>query len=103
LSPFDIITAPVNRKKYKVIADQTFHMDTQHHGVASMRTQHVTIPYHFEAKFAGRVPHADGAGDLTDVTFNEPLNMKSKPIIMFLSLDQKLSVQPTGFTVISET
>ncbi len=103
LSPFDIITAPVNRKKYKVIADQTFHMDTQHHGVASMRTQHVTIPYHFEAKFAGRVPHADGAGDLTDITFNEPLNMKSKPIIMFLSLDQKLSVQPTGFTVISET
>ena len=113
LSPFDLITAPVNRKKFKVITDQTFHMDTQHHGVASMRTQHVTIPYHFEAKFAGRVPYQLGVGDdgydanlvnsLTDTTFNEPLNMKSKPIILFLSLDQKLSVQPTGYSVISET
>lgn len=113
LSPFDLITAPINRKKFKVITDQTFHMDTQHHGVASMRTQHVTIPYHFEAKFAGRVPYQLGPDDsgydsnlvnsLTSSTFNEPLNMKSKPIILFLSLDQKLSVQPSGFTVISET
>lgn len=112
LSAFDLITAPINRKKYKVIADQTFHMDTQHHGVASMRTQHVTIPYHFEAKFAGRVPYnvasdqsgydATKVGSLTTSTFNEPLNMKSKPIILFLSLDQKLSVQPSGFSVISE-
>lgn len=113
LSAFDLITAPINRKKFKVISDQTFHMDTQHHGVASMRTQHVTIPYHFEAKFAGRVPYQLGPNDtgydanlvnsLTNDTFNEPLNMKSKPIILFLSMDQKLSVQPTGFTVISET
>lgn len=113
LSPFDLITSPVNRKKYKVIADKTFHLDTQHHGVASMRTEHVTIPYHMAAKFAGRVPynvaadHADydatKANSLTDTTFNEPLNMKSKPIIIFLSLDQKLSVQPTGYTVISES
>lgn len=106
LSPFDLITAPINRKKYKVIVDKTFHLDTQHHGVASMRTEHVTIPYHLEAKFAGRIPEvSDGVqtGNLTDSTFNEPLNMKSKPIIMFLSLDQTLSVQPTGYTVISET
>lgn len=105
LSPFDLITAPINRKKYKVIVDKTFHLDTQHHGVASMRTEHVTIPYHLEAKFAGRIPEvSDGVqtGNLTDQTFNEPLNMKSKPIIMFLSLDQTLSVQPTGYTVISE-
>jgi len=101
LSPFDLITSPVNRKKYKVIADKSFHLDTQHHGVASMRTEHVTIPYHMQAKFAGRVPNADHS--LSDVTFNEPLNMPSKPIIMFLSLDQKLSVQPTGYTVISES
>lgn len=112
LSPFDLITSPVNRKKYKVLADKSFHLDTQHHGVASMRTEHVTIPYHMEARFAGRVPYnvpsTDGAydatkvGTLTNTTFNEPLNMKSKPIILFLSLDQKLSVQPTGYTVISE-
>merc|ERR1711959_14945 len=106
LSPFDMVTAPINRKKYKVIVDKTFHLDTQHHGVASMRTEHVTIPYHLEAKFAGRIPEVtDGVqtGNLTDNTFNEPLNMKSKPVIMFLSLDQTLSVQPTGYTVISET
>lgn len=105
LSPFDLITSPVNRRKYKVIADKTFHLDTQHHGVASMRSESVTIPYHMEAKFAGRVPSTSAAsvGELTGVTFNEPLNMKSKPIIMFLSLDQKLSVQPTGYTVISES
>lgn len=102
LSPFDLITSPVNRKKYKVIADKSFHLDTQHHGVASMRTEHVTIPYHMAAKFAGRKPANDNDRTLTDDTFNEPLNMPSKPIIMFLSLDQKLSVQPTGYTVISE-
>merc|ERR1711959_564478 len=80
LSPFDMVTAPINRKKYKVIVDKTFHLDTQHHGVASMRTEHVTIPYHLEAKFAGRIPEvSDGVqtGNLTDTTFNEPLNMKS--------------------------
>lgn len=103
LSPFDLITSPVNRKKYKVIADKTFHLDTQHHGVASMRSESVTIPYHMETKFAGRVPNNDTGRTLSDVTHDEPLNMKSKPIIMFLSLDQKLSVQPTGYTVISES
>tara|TARA_B110000046_G_scaffold98839_1_gene106419 strand:+ start:724 stop:1932 length:1209 start_codon:yes stop_codon:yes gene_type:complete len=103
LSPFDLITSPVNRKKYKVIADKSFHLDTQHHGVASMRTEHVTIPYHMQARFAGRVPANDNDRTLSDTTFNEPLNMPSKPIIMFLSLDQKLSVQPTGYTVISES
>jgi len=102
LSPFDLITSPVNRKKYKVIVDKSFHLDTQHHGVASMRTEHVTIPYHMEAKFAGRKPANDTGRTLQATTFNEPLNMKSKPIIMFMSLDQKLSVQPTGYTVISE-
>lgn len=105
LSPFDLITAPINRKKYKVIVDKTFHLDTQHHGVASMRTEHITIPYNMQAKFAGRIPEVSDnvqTGHLTDNTFNEPLNMKSKPIIMFLSLDQTLSVQPTGYTVISE-
>jgi hypothetical protein len=38
-----------------------------------------------------------------NVTFNEPLNMESRPIIMFLSMDQKLSCQVTGYTTISET
>lgn len=131
LSPFDMVTAPINRKKYKVIVDKTFHLDTQHHGVAATRIENVTIPYHMEVRFAGRKPkdvttvgdggeHAPGGGendpndlmdknldgtwpDLSLDTFNEPLNMKSKPIILFMSLDQKLSIQPTGYTVISET
>lgn len=103
LSPFDLITSPVNRKKYKVIADRTFHLDTQHHGVASMRSESVTIPYHMETRFGGRVPNNDTGRTLSGTTHDEPLNMKSKPIIMFLSLDQKLSVQPTGYTVISES
>ena len=36
-------------------------------------------------------------------TFDEPLNMHSKPIIMFLSMDQKISAQVTGYTAITET
>jgi len=126
LSPFDLVTAPINRKKYKVIVDKTFHLDTQHHGVAATRVENVTIPYHMEVNFAGRKPTDVGTEDpgggtagepnevmdratdgswagLSDETFDEPLNMKSKPIILFMSLDQKLSVQPTGYTVISET
>ena len=109
LSPFDIIGAPINRKKYKVIADRTFTLDTQHHGKNSIRREDVTIPFHMMAKFGGRVPEIDAnqdpppnTGNLTDVTYDEPMNMPSKPIILFLSMDQKLSIQCTGYTVISE-
>lgn len=112
LSPFDILGAPVNRKKYKVIEDRTFTLDTQHHGKNSIRREDLTIPFHMMAKFGGRIPEttSDGGdpsntvltGALTANTFNDPHNMPSKPIIMFLSLDQKLSIQCTGYTVISE-
>ena len=113
LSPFDIIGAPVNRKKYKVIADRTFTLDTQHHGKNSIRREDVTIPFHMMAKFGGRIPETQtttvngleqtiATGALTDNTFNDPMNMPSKPIILFLSMDQKLSIQCTGYTVISE-
>jgi len=112
LSPFDILGAPVNRKKYKVIEDRTFTLDTQHHGKNSIRREDLTIPFHMMAKFGGRIPvtQSDGGdpantvltGALSDNTYNDPHNMPSKPIIMFLSLDQKLSIQCTGYTVISE-
>jgi hypothetical protein len=109
LSPFDIIGAPINRKKYKVITDRTFTLDTQHHGQNSIRREDVTIPFHMMAKFGGRVPELDpndstnpNTGNLTGNTYNEPMNMPSKPIILFLSMDQKLSIQCTGYTVISE-
>ena len=111
LSPFDILGAPVNRKKYKVIEDRTFTLDTQHHGKNSIRREDLTIPFHMMAKFGGRIPETQASSDGTDIvltgaltanTYNDPHNMPSKPIIMFLSLDQKLSIQCTGYTVISE-
>lgn len=125
---YDMMTSPINRDAYTVIVDKTFSLDTLHHGVASQRLENVTIPINNRIKFAGRIPGtadvnsiptATDAGvsepaDLTDpskwgknllteATNNEPLNMHARPIIMFLSMDQKLSCQVTGYTAISET
>jgi hypothetical protein len=118
LSPFQVMTSPINRKDYAVIVDKSFHLDIQHHGVGSQRVENVTIPFRMKARFAGRkagvqVAPADTDGDgdmdvvfsdaaLTDVTDDEPLNMPSKPVIMFLSMDQKLSIEVEGYTSISE-
>lgn len=116
-TPFDMMTAPINRKAYTVIQDKTFTLDTQHHGVASQRLENVTIDFGGKIKFPGRKPIVGGGeqtteltvtgetgtGTLGTATINEPLNMHSKPIIMFLSMDQKLSCQVTGYTAISET
>lgn len=116
-TPFDMMTAPINRKAYSVIQDKTFTLDTQHHGVASQRLENVTIDFGGKIKFAGRKPVVSsgeqtnqlvddtetGTLALGSATLNEPLNMHSKPIIMFLSMDQKLSCQVTGYTAISET
>lgn len=98
---YDMITAPVNREAYAVIADKTFTLDTMHHGVASHRLENVVIPFNKKVKFAGRETNSDGT--LSDTTINEPLNLHSRPIIMFLSMDQKLSCQVTGYTAITET
>ena len=116
LTAYDIISAPINREKYAVIVDKTVHLDTVHHGVASKRIENVVIPYNKRVKFPGRRPKASGtdlmesvsdlpSGDSAvagNVTFNEPLNMESRPIIMFLSMDQKISAQVTGYTTITE-
>ena len=32
LTPFDILTSPINKKKYAVLSDQTFTLDSLHHG-----------------------------------------------------------------------
>lgn len=111
LTAYDIMTAPINREKYAVIVDKTVHLDTIHHGVASKRVENVVIPYNKRVKFPGRKPKESGtdlmdADDVTtpgSATFNEPLNMESRPIIMFLSMDQKISAQVTGYTTITET
>ena len=100
---FDVITAPINRKAYTVIEDKTFTLDTVHHGAASTRLENVTIPMNKKIKFSGRLPNSDHAVTLlTDNTNNEPLNLHSRPIVMFLSMDQKISCQVTGYTGVHE-
>jgi len=106
LTAFDLFSAPINRDAYSVIADKTFTLDTRHHGVASTRMENVVIPFNKKVKFGGRKPSATFNGQdncpLDDDTFDEPLNLPSRPIVMFLSLDQKISCQVTGYTAISE-
>lgn len=107
LTAFDLFSAPINRDAYSVIADKTFTLDTRHHGVASTRMENVVIPFNKRVKFPGRKPDATFNGQdnapLSNDTFDDPLNMPSRPIIMFLSLDQKISCQVTGYTAITET
>ena len=104
---YDILTAPVNRDKYAVVVDKMVTLDTLHHGVASRRIENVVIPFNKRVKFPGREQQvSEGEGEeylLADKTIDEPLNMASRPIIMFLSLDQKISASVTGYTAISET
>jgi len=106
LTAFDLFSAPINRDAYTVIADKTFTLDTRHHGVASTRMENVVIPFNKKVKFPGRKPDASFNGQencpLTNDTFDDPLNMPSRPIIMFMSLDQKISCQLTGYTAITE-
>lgn len=103
---YDILTAPINRAKYAVLADKMVTLDTLHHGVASKRIENITIPFNKKIKFPGRKQGAAGSPNaismLDDDTIDEPLNMESRPIIMFLSMDQKISCQITGYTTITE-
>ncbi len=104
---YDILTAPINRDKYAVVVDKMVTLDTLHHGVASKRIENVVIPFNKRIKFPGRQQDdTTEDGDqykLKDATIDEPLNMQSRPIIMFLSMDQKISCQVTGYTTITET
>ncbi len=107
LTAFDLFSAPINRDAYTVLVDKTFTLDTRHHGVASTRMENVVIPFNKRVKFPGRKPNSDFNGQdncpLSDDTFDDPLNMPSRPIVMFMSLDQKISCQVTGYTAITET
>lgn len=107
LSSYDVLTAPINREKYAVITDKMVTLDTLHHGVASKRIENVVIPYNKKIKFPGRketqVTTEGGASKKLSVNVHtEPVNFQSRPIIMFLSMDQKISAQVTGYTTISE-
>lgn len=101
LTSYDVLTAPINREKYAVIVDKMVTLDTVHHGVASKRIENILIPFNKKVKFPGR-QQSSGASTLGDVTIDEPLNLESRPLIMFLSMDQKISAQVTGYTTISE-
>lgn len=109
LSSYDILTAPINRDKYAVVVDKMVTLDTLHHGVASKRIENVVIPYNKKIKFPGRKPRypsqvsGDGVSkQLSSDVETEPVNFQSRPIIMFLSMDQKISAQVTGYTTITE-
>ncbi len=101
LTSYDVLTAPINRDKYAVIVDKMVTLDTLHHGVASKRIENVVIPFNKKLKFPGR-QQSSATSLLSDVTIDEPLNLESRPLIMFLSMDQKISCQITGYTTISE-
>ena len=106
LSSYDVLTAPINRDKYAVIVDKMVTLDTLHHGVASKRIENVVIPYNKKIKFPGRkitsVDDSDFGKVLSSSVETEPVNFQSRPIIMFLSMDQKISAQVTGYTTITE-
>jgi len=101
LTSYDVLTAPINREKYAVIVDKIVTLDTVHHGVASKRIENIVIPFNKKVKFPGR-QQSSGATSLGDVTIDEPINLESRPLIMFLSMDQKISAQISGYTTISE-
>jgi hypothetical protein len=107
LSSYDVLTAPINRDKYAVVVDKMVTLDTLHHGVASKRIENVVIPYNKKIKFPGRKPTEVDISDntshkLSNDVETEPVNFQSRPIIMFLSMDQKISAQVTGYTTITE-
>jgi hypothetical protein len=109
LSSYDVLTAPINREKYAVVVDKMITLDTLHHGVASKRIENVVIPYNKKIKFGGRKMTNVDTGETPNISKKldstveiEPLNFQSRPIIMFLSMDQKISAQVTGYTTISE-
>lgn len=97
---YDVLTAPINREKYAVIVDKMVTLDTLHHGVASKRVDNIVIPFNKKIKFPGRKQFSDT--QLSDSTIDEPLNLESRPVIMMLSMDQKISAQITGYTTITE-
>ena len=101
LTPLDVLMSPINKKKYAVLHDEVFTLDSLHHGAAAQHVTEVTIPYNKKVCFSGRKPDPDS--DVLDVdTFDEPMNMNSRPIVLFLSYNQKISAQVEGYTVISE-
>ena len=111
LTPTDLLMSKVNRQKYAVLHDEVFTLDSLHHGAAAQHIANVSIPYNKKVKFAGRQPLVitnDSTGGqaiqetLSTHTIDTPMNMASRPIVLFLSYNQKISASVEGWTAISE-
>lgn len=106
LTPTDILMSKINKQKYAVLHDECFTLDSLHHGAASQHIANVNIPYYKKVRFAGRqVEYDSNSGEvigLSNHTNNEPMNLASRPIVLFLSYNQKISASVEGFTAISE-
>jgi len=111
LTPTDLLMSKINKQKYAVLHDEVFTLDSLHHGAASQHIANVTIPYNKKVKFSGRQPLVltDDTTNVSTVqeilsnhTFDTPLNMSSRPIVLFLSYNQKISASVEGWTAISE-
>lgn len=101
LTATDLLMSRVNKQKYAVLHDEVFTLDSLHHGAAAQHIAHVNIPYNKKVKFAGRKEQGS-TGSLSNHTIDEPMNMSSRPIILFLSYNQKMSASVEGWTAISE-
>ena len=106
LTPTDLLMSKINKQKYAVLHDQCFTLDSLHHGAAAQHIAHVSIPYYKKVRFAGRqvAYNLDGSvkDDLLNHTNDEPMNLQSRPIVLFLSYNQKISASVEGWTAISE-
>lgn len=102
LTPLDLLMSPINKQRYAVLHDEVFTLDSLHHGAAAQHVTEVTIPYNKKVNFSGRKPATGDPEYLSTDTFDEPMNLNSRPIVLFLSYNQKVSAQVEGYTVISE-
>ena len=101
LTATDLLMSKINKQKYAVLHDEVFTLDSLHHGAAAQHIANVTIPYNKKVKFAGRLQQGL-TEDLSYHTNDEPMNMSSRLIILFLSYNQKISASVEGWTAISE-
>jgi len=109
LTPTDLLMSKINKQKYAVLHDEVFTLDSLHHGAAAQHIANVTIPYNKKVKFSGRRPLESTTSGVTTAleqlsthTFDTPMNLSSRPIILFLSYNQKISASVEGWTAISE-
>ena len=101
LTATDLLMSKINKQKYAVLHDEVFTLDSLHHGAAAQHIANVSIPYYKKVKFAGRKQQG-ATENLSYHTNDEPMNMSSRPIVLFLSYNQKISASVEGWTAISE-